>query len=124
MLSTSMQYEPVSKAGGRPGRVRPAFLTSCGQRPSKWSGGMALTGRPPPCTWMAEKLKRRLMAAGAAPDKTLPPAFVAIMVPQAVGGSECTVKLEGRNGKLRIHWKGATAVGTGRLEPGVVDAAS
>ena len=55
------------------------------------------------------KLKRRMMATGPVPDKTMPPAFVEMMVPQAVGASECTIELEGRNGKLRIHWKGATA---------------
>jgi hypothetical protein len=55
------------------------------------------------------KLKRRMMATGRVRDKTMPPAFVEMMVPPAVGASECTIELEGRNGKLRIHWKGATA---------------
>lgn len=55
------------------------------------------------------KLKRRMLATGPVPDKSMPPAFVEMMVPHAVGTSECTIELEGRNGKLRIHWKGATA---------------
>ena len=54
------------------------------------------------------KLKRRMMAAVPVPDKTMPPAFVEMMVQHAVM-TECTIELEGRNGKLRIHWKGATA---------------
>src|SRR5712691_10485998 len=55
------------------------------------------------------KLKRRMLAAGPVRDKTTPPGFVEMMLPQAVSASECTIELEGRNGKLRIHWKGVTA---------------
>src|SRR5205807_9282672 len=36
------------------------------------------------------KLKRRMMTTGPVPDKTMPPACVEMMVPQAVGASECT----------------------------------
>jgi hypothetical protein len=42
------------------------------------------------------KLKRRMMADGSVPDKTMPSAFVEMMVPHAVGVSECTIELEGR----------------------------
>lgn len=70
------------------------------------------------------KLKRRMMAARSAPDHTMPPAFVEMMVPHAVGVSECTIELEGRNGKLRIHWKGATAADLAGLSRALWDAAS
>ena len=70
------------------------------------------------------KLKRRMMVTGSVPDKAMPPAFVEMMVPQAVGGSECTIELEGRNGKLRIHWKGATAADLAGLSRTLWDAAS
>ncbi len=70
------------------------------------------------------KLKRRMMATGPVPDKTMPPAFVEMMVPQAVGASECTIELEGRNGKLRIHWKGATAADLAGLSRALWEAAS
>lgn len=70
------------------------------------------------------KLKRRMMAAGAVPDETTPLAFVEMMVPQAVGGSECTIELEGRNVKLRIQWKGATAADLAGLSRVLWDAAS
>jgi hypothetical protein len=70
------------------------------------------------------KLKRRMMATGSVPDKTMPPAFVEMMMPQAVGGSECTIELEGRNGKLRIHWKGGTAADLAGLSRALWDAAS
>src|SRR5512144_1513670 len=68
------------------------------------------------------KLKRRMLAAGSQPDKTMPPAFVEMMVPHS-GASECTIELEGRNGKLRIHWKGATAADLAGLSRALWDAA-
>lgn len=70
------------------------------------------------------KLKRRMMATRSVPDHTPPPAFVEMMVPRAVGASECTIELEGRNGKLRIHWKGATAADLAGLSRALWDAAS
>ena len=65
-----------------------------------------------------------MMATGPVPDKTMPPAFVEMMVPQAVGVSECTIELEGRNGKLRIHWKGAAAADLAGLSRALWEAAS
>ena len=70
------------------------------------------------------KLKRRMMATSSAPDKTMPPAFVEMIVPPTVSGSECTIELEGRNGKLRIHWKGATAAELSDLSRALWAAAS
>jgi hypothetical protein len=70
------------------------------------------------------KLKRRMMASGPVPDITTPAAFVEMMVPHTVGASECTIELEGRNGKLRIHWKGTTAADLAGLSRALWDAAS
>jgi hypothetical protein len=70
------------------------------------------------------KLKRRMVAAGAAPCKVTPPAFVEMIVPHAAGLSECTIELEGRKGKLRIHWKGATAADLAGLSRALWDVAS
>jgi uncharacterized protein (DUF305 family) len=70
------------------------------------------------------KLKRRMLATGPVPDKTMPPAFVEMMIPHAAGASECTIELEGRKGKLRIHWKGATAADLAGLSRALWDAAS
>ena len=70
------------------------------------------------------KLKRCMMAAGSVPDKAMPPAFVEMMVPQALGVSECTIELEGRNAKLRIQWKGATAADLAGLSRALWDAAT
>jgi len=53
------------------------------------------------------KLKRR-MVADSVSGKAMPPTFVELITP-TVNQHECTIELEGRKGKLRIHWKGATS---------------
>jgi hypothetical protein len=56
------------------------------------------------------KLKRRMRAtAVAVPRKSRPPAFVELTALTPVSLPEYTIELEGRNGKLRIHCKAATA---------------
>ena len=45
----------------------------------------------------------------------VPPAFVELMPSPTVGLSECVIELQGRRGKMRIHWKGATAPDLGGL---------
>jgi len=56
------------------------------------------------------KLKRLMVVADhAISGKASPPKFLELVAPHAVGLPECTIELEGRSGKLRIHWKGATA---------------
>lgn len=59
------------------------------------------------------KLKRRMVASGRAARKEPPAAFVELLAPSKVrSGSylpECTLELEGRSGKLRIHCQAATA---------------
>ena len=49
-----------------------------------------------------------------APPTALP-AFVELMTSPAIGLSECVIELEGRRGKIRIQWKGATAPDLGGL---------
>ena len=70
------------------------------------------------------KLKRQMLAPGPMADKMVPAAFVEMMVPHALGASECTIELESRKGKLRIHWKGATAADLAGLSRALWDAAS
>jgi hypothetical protein len=65
-----------------------------------------------------------MLATDHVPDKRMPSPFVEMIVPQAVGASECTIELEGRNGKLRIHWKGATAADLAGLSRALWDVAS
>jgi hypothetical protein len=69
------------------------------------------------------KLKRRMMAADSVPGKAMPPKFVELLAP-AVDLRECTIELEGRKGKLRIHWKGATAADVATLSRALWDVAS
>ncbi len=51
------------------------------------------------------KLKRLMVAAGAAPMKCAPASFVELIAPQA-SLDECMIELEGRRGKIRIQLKG------------------
>jgi hypothetical protein len=69
------------------------------------------------------KLKRRMMAADSVQGKAMPPTFVELLAP-AVDLRDCTIELEGRKGKLRIHWKGATAADVATLSRALWDVAS
>ena len=70
------------------------------------------------------KLKRRMVAADSVIGKAMPPTFVELMASHTVGSPECTIELEGRNGKLRIHWKGATSADVAALSRALWDVAS
>ena len=70
------------------------------------------------------KLKRRMAAADSLPGKAMPPTFVELVAPPSVGLRECTIELEGRKGKLRIHWKGATSADVAALSRALWDVAS
>jgi hypothetical protein len=69
------------------------------------------------------KLKRRMLAADSVSTKHMPPKFVELLAP-AVDLRDCTIELEGRKGKLRIHWKGATAADVATLSRALWDVAS
>jgi hypothetical protein len=69
------------------------------------------------------KLKRRMVAADSVLGKAMPPTFVELM-PPAVDLRECTIELEGRKGKLRIHWKGATSADVAALSRALWEVAS
>ena len=69
------------------------------------------------------KLKRRMVAADSVPGKAMPPKFVELLAP-AVDLRECTIELEGRKSKLRIHWKGATAADVAALSCALWEVAS
>jgi hypothetical protein len=70
------------------------------------------------------KLKRQMAAADSLPGKAMPPTFVELVAPPSVGLRECTIELECRKGKLRIHWKGATAADVAGLSRALWDVAS
>ena len=54
------------------------------------------------------KLKRLMTSSASASGNEMPPAFVEMIASGGSGPPEYTLELEGRNGKLRIHCKGAT----------------
>ena len=73
------------------------------------------------------RLKRRMESASPSPKLTgvprLGPAtFWELLPPQGVpselGLSECLIELEGARGKMRIQWKGATALDLADLSRG------
>jgi len=55
-----------------------------------------------------------MVAANCVSGKAAPPTFVELIAP-TVDQPECTIELEGRKGKLRIHWKGATSADVAAL---------
>jgi hypothetical protein len=71
------------------------------------------------------KLKRRMAVAGTTTAKRLlPPAFVELIAPRTTSLAECTIELEGRQGKLRIHCKGTPAADLATLSRALWDAVS
>ena len=68
------------------------------------------------------KLKRRMMAADAVAGK-MAKAFVEFMAAATTGQAEYTIELEGRNGRLRIHCKGATVANLAELSRALWDVA-
>jgi hypothetical protein len=70
------------------------------------------------------KLKRRMAVAGRTAKRAVPPAFVELIAPRTTPLVECTIELEGRQGKLRIHCKGTTAVDLATLSRALWDAVS
>ena len=70
------------------------------------------------------KLKRLMVAAGRSVNRALPPAFVELVAPKSAGPLECTIELEGRQGKLRIHCKGASAAELAELSRALLEPAS
>jgi hypothetical protein len=74
------------------------------------------------------KLKRLMTEAGMISETAMPSAFVELVTPSgtraALGLPECTIELEGRQGKLRIHCKGAGAADLATLSRALWDAVS
>ena len=70
------------------------------------------------------ELKRRVTATAEVSQPKAPPAFVELVAPQAESVLECTIELEGRRCKLRIHLKGASASYLAALSRELVESAS
>ena len=76
----------------------------------------------------SNKLKRLMVQAGMITGSSNAPAFVELVAPHGVtsvaGVPECLIELEGRQGKLRIHFKGASATDLATLSRALWDAVS
>lgn len=74
------------------------------------------------------KLRRRMKEAGMIGESPAPAEFVELVAPRGLasgpGLAECMIELEGRQGKLRIHCKGASAADLATLTRALWDAAS
>jgi len=70
------------------------------------------------------QLKRRMAAAGPGSRPPAPPVFVELIAPPAENRQECTIEMEGRRGKLRIHLKETTAADLASLSRTLWEAAS
>jgi hypothetical protein len=55
------------------------------------------------------KLKRMAEAASGGPHPATAQTTFLELMPQPVGVSDCLIEVEGPGGKMRLHWKGATA---------------
>ena len=56
------------------------------------------------------KLKQMVPSARPVVKAAAPPAFMELVGPPAVGQSECLIELQGPQGKMRIQWKGTSAL--------------
>ena len=71
------------------------------------------------------KLKRRMAVVRTSTAKRVtPPAFVELIAPRTDTLAECTIELEGRQGKLRIDCKGTPAADLATLSRALWDAVS
>jgi hypothetical protein len=70
------------------------------------------------------KLKRQMAGAETSPRKAKPLAFVELLTPRSSNQPQCIVELEGRHGKLRIQWSGATAADVAAVSRALWEVAS
>ena len=71
-----------------------------------------------------DDLKRRMPPMGEAPQQPVSPAFVELVAPRAESVPECTLEVEGHQGKLRIQLKGASVSDLATLSRALWEAAS
>src|ERR1700756_1227674 len=87
----------------RRGKARiPAELWSAAVEVAR-KEGINRTARELHVAW--DDLKRRMATTGGVPGQPGAPAFVELLAPQLQSVPECTLEVEGRRGKLRIHLK-------------------
>ena len=84
--------------------------------------GINRTARELHVAW--DDLKRRVATTGEVRRQQGSPAFVELVAPQTQSVPECILEVEGRQGKLRIQLKGASASDLATLSRALFEAAS
>ena len=106
----------------RKGKARiPAELWSAAVEVAR-KEGINRTARELHVAW--DDLKRRVATTGEVRRQTGSPAFVELVAPQTQSIPECTLEVEGRQGKLRIQLKGASVSDLATLSRALWEAAS
>jgi hypothetical protein len=106
----------------RSGKARiPAELWSAAVEVAR-KEGINRTARELHVAW--DDLKRRMATTGEVRRQPGPPEFVELVAPRTQSVPECTLEVEGRQGKLRIQLKGASASDLAVLSRALFEAAS
>jgi hypothetical protein len=106
----------------RRGKARiPAELWSAAVEVAR-KEGINRTARELHVAW--DDLKRRVETTGEVRRQPGSPAFVELVAPQTQSVPECTLEVEGRQGKLRIQLKGASVSDLATLSRALFEAAS
>ena len=106
----------------RRGKARiPAELWSAAVEVAR-KEGINRTARELHVAW--DDLKRRVATTGEVRRQPGSPAFVELVAPQTQSIPECTLEVEGRQGKLRIELKGASVSDLAALSRALFEAAS
>jgi hypothetical protein len=106
----------------RRGKARiPAELWSAAVEVAR-KEGINRTARELHVAW--DDLKRRVATTGEVRRQPGSPAFVELVAPQTQSIPECTLEVEGRQGKLRIQLKGASVSDLATLSRALFEAAS
>lgn len=106
----------------RRGKARiPAELWSAAVEVAR-KEGINRTARELHVAW--DDLKRRVATTGEVRRQTGSPVFVELAAPLTQSVPECTLEVEGRQGKLRIQLKGASVSDLATLSRALFEAAS
>jgi hypothetical protein len=106
----------------RSGKARiPAELWSAAVEVAR-KEGINRTARELHVAW--DDLKRRMATTAEVRQRPGSPVFVELVAPQTQPVPECTLEVEGRQGKLRIQLKGASASDLATLSRALWEAAS
>src|SRR5258708_3839234 len=117
---TKERFEEWRSTRRGKGRI-PAELWSAAVEVAR-KEGINRTARELPVAW--DDLKRRMATTAEVRRRPASPVFVELVPPQTQQVPECTLEVEGRQGKLRIQLKGASASDLATLSRALWEVAS